>query len=192
MFPFGSFKNNGAYFEGDIAREEKPKVMLASTFSYNNKAENSQGQTGTKLLEAKTFTSLMIDGIVKYNGWAGMISYMNRKLSNPIASVFNVEENKTDYSYVYAGEGMDYQLSYLFPSNYELIGRVSTQTVNSQLRNNPAINLPNTTQFTVGATKYLWEHAFKLQAEFTYDQLSFANNPSKDNWYFRLQFEIGI
>lgn len=189
LFPMGSFKNNGAYFEGDIAREDTPKLMLAGTFSHNNNAVNSQGQTGTDLYEPRNLNSIMADAILKYDGWAGMISFMNRNVEDAIT--YKTELDGTIHnSYIYAGHGMDYQLSYLFPSNYELIGRVSTQKMKTQLYEQ--VNLPNTTQFTVGATKYLWEHAFKLQAEFTYDKQDFHQGSTKNNWYFRMQFEIGI
>lgn len=189
LFPMGSFKNNGAYFEGDIARETTPKLMLAGTFSHNNNAENSQGQTGSKLYETRNLNSFMADAILKYDGWAGMVSFMNRNVDDAITYGLDPDGNKRS-SYVYAGHGMDYQLSYLFPSNYELIGRVSTQKMKTQLYEQ--LNLPNTTEFTLGVTKYLWEHAFKLQAEVTYDKLDFYQGSNKNNWYFRMQFEIGI
>ncbi len=189
LYPFGKFTNGGAFFEGDLAREVKPKLMLASTFSHNNNAQASQGQLGNKLLEDKSFNALFFDGIFKYNGWAGMVSYMSRSLSDAISYEDRNDLTK-DFAYVFAGHGLDYQMSYIFPSNYELIGRVSTQTMKKQLYEQ--LNLPNTTQFTLGATKYLWEHAFKIQAEFTYERQDIINNPIKNNWYFRMQFEMGI
>ncbi|WP_158962659.1 porin [Myroides fluvii] len=189
LFPMGSFKNNGAYFEGDIARETTPKLMLAGTFSHNNNAENSQGQTGSKLYETRNLNSFMADAILKYNGWSGMVSFMNRNVDDAITYGIDPDGTKRS-SYVYAGHGMDYQLSYLFPSNYELIGRVSNQKMKTQLHEQ--LNLPNTTEFTLGVTKYLWEHAFKLQAELTYDKLDFYQGSNQNNWYFRMQFEIGI
>lgn len=189
LFPLGSFKKNGAFFEGDLAREEKPKLMLGATFSHNSNAENSQGQTGTKLYQPKSFNSTLVDAILKYNGWSGMVSYMNRTLSDAITySVDDLGNRKSNY--VFAGHGMDYQLSYLFPSNYEVIGRISTQKMKNQLFTE--LNLPNTQEFTLGVTKYIWEHAFKLQAEVTYDRLSFHEGQTKNNMYFRVQFEIGI
>ncbi|MTG98940.1 MULTISPECIES: porin [Myroides] len=189
LFPFGSFKNNGAFFEGDLARETSPKLMVAGTFSYNNNAERTQGQTGDNLYEARSFRAIMGDAILKYNGWAAMLSYMSRNLSDPITYLQQDAGEPLTRS-VYAGHGLDYQLSYVFPSNYELIGRVSTQTMHDDLYKQ--LNMPNTTEFTLGATKYLWEHAFKIQAELTYDKLTFNQGSSKNNWYFRLQFEIGI
>lgn len=189
FFPLGSFTKNGAFYEGDLAREKTPKLMFSGTFSHNNNASKSQGQTGDKLVAPITFNQVLLDGIFKYKGWAAMLAYMNRTTDDAIVSPFLTDPLKKS-SYVFAGSGMDYQVSYLFPSNYEVVGRVSTQAMKKQLYEQ--LNMPNTTEFTIGANKYLWEHAFKLQAEITYDQLTFNQGSTKNNWYFRLQFEIGI
>ena len=61
--------------------------------------------------------------MVKYNGWAFM-SFICRVLQRSIA--YNPEDI-TEFNFVPVGSGMDYQLSYVFPTNYEIIGRFSTQ-----------------------------------------------------------------
>ena len=188
LLPFGTFSKNGAYFEGDLARESSLKTMLSATYYHNNKARQSQGQLGDQLFQEKSFDGLLLDVIAKYNGWAGMIAYMNRMSDDPIAYQ-NPNDTNSDFNYVYAGRGMDYQLSYVFPSNYEIIGRFSNQRMNDKLFEK---NLPNTNQYSIGVTKYLWEHTFKVQSELTFDELQFQNGATKNNWYFRLQFEIGI
>lgn len=188
LLPFGTFSKNGAYFEGDLARESSLKTMLSATYYHNNKARQSQGQLGDQLFQEKSFDGLLLDVIAKYNGWAGMIAYMNRMSDDPIAYQ-NPNDTNSDFNYVYAGRGMDYQLSYVFPSNYEIIGRFSNQRMNDKLFEK---NLPNTNQYSIGVTKYLWEHTFKVQSELTFDELQFHNGATKNNWYFRLQFEIGI
>ena len=86
------------------------------------------------------------------------------------------------------GNGYDLQTSYLFPKNYEIITRYSRQYVDSEIRNLH----PNTTQYTIGLTKYLWEHAFKLQTELTFDNQQFFNGSTSNSFYFRFQVEIGI
>lgn len=185
FFPLGSFTKDGTNFEGDIARETKPKLLLAGTFHRNIKARQTQGQLGVDLFEKRNMESVFLDAMVKYNGWAFMTSFMNRTAKNPLT--FNsIDPN--DFNYVYVGEGFDYQLSYIFPTNYEIIGRFSTQKVNEDIQN----FTPNTKQYSVGVTKYFWEHAFKLQSEFTLDELSYFNGTSLTNWYIRFQVEIGI
>jgi len=114
-----------------------------------------------------------------------MTAYMNRNASDLIT--YNPDDI-TDFNYVYAGHGMDYQLSYVFPSNYEVIGRFSTQNVKDEIK----YFTPNTKQYSLGLTHYLWEHSLKFQGEVTYSELDYFNSSTLNNWYFRVQVEIGI
>jgi hypothetical protein len=185
LFPFGSFKKNGYYFEGDILREEKPKILISGAYHQNNNAVRTQGQIGNELYSSSTIKSLFFDALLKYNGWSFMTAYMNRNASDLITyDPIDV----TQFNYVYAGHGMDYQLSYVFPSNYEVIGRFSTQNVNDKIKT----FTPNTKQYSLGLTHYLWEHSLKFQGEVTYSELDYFNSSTLNNWYFRVQVEIGI
>ncbi len=185
VFPFGSFIKDGTNFEGDIFRESKPKLMVSGAFHQNNHAKRTQGQLGEDLFETKTMKSVLLDAMFKYRGWAAMTSYMSRTAKNPIA--YNPSD-VTEFNYVFTGNGMDYQLSYVFPTNYEIIGRFSTQNVHDDIKT----IAPNAKQYSLGVTKYIWEHAFKLQSEITMDELHYYNGTTKNNWYVRFQIEIGI
>ena len=185
LMPFGSFKKDGTNFEGDIAREEKPRLLLSGAFHQNNLARRTQGQLGDDLFEQRTMKSVLLDAMLKYNGWALMSSYMSRSAENPVT--YNPDD-LTDFNYVFTGNGMDYQLSYVFPTNYEIIGRFSTQKVHEDIQ----MYTPDTKQYSIGVTKYLWEHAFKLQGEVTLSDLDYFDGTNKQNWYVRFQVEIGI
>lgn len=189
IYPFGNFKSGGEYFEGDIKREETPKLMLSGVYHKNFGAQYDRGQQGSQLFESKNLQSVFIDAIAKYNGWAGMISYMNRSTNNSAITYAIDETGNPSRSHVFVGHGMDYQLSYTFLSHYELIGRYSNQKVKDEIFE---LNVPNNEQFSLGITKYIWEHAFKVQGEFTYDQLHYFDGNQKNNWYVRFQIEIGI
>jgi hypothetical protein len=130
--------------------------------------------------------SFFLDGMFKYNGWAAMMSYMSRTTSKN-ALTYNPED-VTEFNYVYVGHGFDYQASYVTKSNYEFIARYSTQNVGKDIE----AYAPNTREYSVGVTKYIWEHTFKLQTEINYDSLKFYNGSTKNNWYLRFQVEIGI
>jgi hypothetical protein len=186
LLPFGAFAKDGAYFEGDIIREKKPKLLLSGAFQQNNRAKRTQGQLGNDLFEERTMKSVMIDVMLKYNGWAAMSSYLSRTTSKN-AITFNPNDAMQS-NFVYVGSGFDYQLSYNFPSNYEVIGRFSTQKVGRDIK----LLTPDSKQYTLGLTKYIWEHNFKLQTELTFDTLNSYIGNSTNNWYFRLQVEIGI
>ena len=185
IYPFGAFKKTGAYFEGDLMRETKPKLMLSGAFHQNNQAKRERGQTGNELFEQRTMRSTFADMIFKYDGWSLMSSYMNRTAKNPITVN---PEDENDVRYVFVGQGVDIQGSYLFRNNYEIIGRYSNQWVDKEIR---AFE-PNTQQFSLGLTKYIWEHAFKLQAEATYEMKDYFLDKNTNNWYIRFQVEIGI
>ncbi len=185
LYPLGAFTKDGAYFEGDLMREAKPKLMLSGAYQFNNKARRTGGQLGNDLFEKRDMQSVLLDAMVKYNGWAFMSAYMQRIADNPI-TVNPLDNN--DVRYIFTGHGFDYQASYLFPANYEVIGRFSTQKVNNDI----STLAPNTKQYSLGVTKYIWEHAFKAQAEITLDDLSYFDGSSRQNWYVRFQVEIGI
>lgn len=185
LFPFGAFTKDGTYFEGDLMREKTPKLMLSGAYQYNNKARRTQGQLGEDLFEKRDMRSVLCDAMLKYDGWAFMTSYMQRIANNPVT--YNPDD-ATDVQYVFTGHGLDYQASYLFPSNYEVIGRFSTQNVHKDIH----AFAPDAKQFSLGLTKYIWEHAFKAQMEVTLDDLNYIDGSSKQNWYVRFQIEMGI
>ena len=186
LFPFGAFTKDGTYFEGDIVRELTPKLMLSGAFQQNNHALRTQGQLGENLFEPRTMKSVLLDAMVKYNGWAAMSSYMSRT-TNDNAITVNPEDN-LETNYVFTGSGFDYQLSYIFHSKYEVIGRYSLQKVGEEIQ----AFAPNTKQYSLGVTKYIWEHSFKVQGEVTFDTLDYLDGTTKNNWYIRFQVEIGI
>jgi len=186
LFPFGAFAKDGTNFEGDIVREKKPKLMISGAFQQNNHARRTQGQLGNDLFEQRTMKSVLLDGMFKYNGWAAMASYMSRTTNENAVTINPLDITQSNYAFV--GNGFDYQLSYNTKKNYEFIGRYSIQKVGRDIE---ALT-PNTKQYSLGVTKYIWEHAFKLQAEINYDTLDYFNGTTKNNWYFRFQVEIGI
>lgn len=185
LFPFGAFTKDGTYFEGDILHEKKPKLMFSGAYQYNNKARRTQGQLGDDLFEKRNMQSILLDGMFKYHGWALMAAYMQRISKDPITVN---PDDVNDIKYVFTGHGFDYQASYNFTSNYELIGRFSNQKVNNDI----ATFAPDTKQYSIGLTKYIWEHSFKGQLEITLDDLNYFDGTSRQNWYVRFQVEMGI
>lgn len=185
LYPFGNFTKGGAYFEGDLMRETTPKLMISGTYHFNHGALRTQGQQGSVLYEPRDLTSILLDAILKYNGWAFQTAYLQR--DTPDAITINPED-PSQQRFVLAGSGYDAQLSYLFLNNLEVSGRYSYSTPKSQIKN----ILPESNQFSLGVTKYIWEHALKIQGEATYETATLDLNPSNNSWYVRFQVEIGI
>lgn len=186
LFPLGAFTKDGTNFEGDIIREKKPKLLFSGAFQQNNHARRTQGQLGNDLFETRTMKSVLLDAMFKYNGWAAMSSFMSRTTTKNAVTINPDDITETNYAFI--GNGFDYQLSYNFPTNYEVIARYSIQNVGNDIET----LFPKTKQYSIGLTKYIWEHAFKLQTELTFDTLDYYDGSTKNNWYFRFQVEIGI
>jgi phosphate-selective porin OprO/OprP len=185
LFPLGAFTKNGSNFEADLMREKKPKLMVSGSFSQNNNALRSQGQLGSSLYEARTMKSLFFDTMFKYNGWSATAAYMSRMANNPI-TVNSLDLSKSQA--VFVGHGIDAQLSYLLPSDYQIIGRFSSQKVNDDIK---TIS-PNMDEYTIGLSKYIFGHKLKVQSEFSYDTVKKYTGSVNDNWFVRFQVEIGI
>lgn len=187
LYPLGAFKKGGEYFEGDLMREETPKLYLGATYHYNQKAKRVSGETGSQLFDEKDLNSVLADIAIKYNGWALMGSYMTRTTPNHSALSYNPEDI-TDFNFVSEGKGFDTQLSYNFPGNWEVIGRNSYLIPSDEIFPYE----PKQHQMSVGLTKYIWEHAFKAQMEVTKNNYKFFDGTKDDDWYLRFQIEIGI
>lgn len=184
LYPLGRFKKNGEFFEGDLMREETPKLYLGGTYHFNHKANKTQGQQGDKLFESRDLQSILLDAMLKYQGWSAMVAYMNRSTHNPLT----YNSDKSSYAFARVGKGYDAQLSYTFPSNWEVIGRFSHNNPHKNIK----VMLPRQNQFSFGITKYIWEHAFKAQFEISKNDFKYFDGTRDDNWYARLQVEIGI
>jgi phosphate-selective porin OprO/OprP len=185
LFPLGAFTKNGSLFEGDLLREKTVKWMISGAFSQNNNAVRSQGQLGSSLFEARTLQSLFFDTMFKYNGWAASAAYMSRMTDNAI-TVNPLDRTKTQA--VFVGDGIDTQLSYVFPSNYQVAGRFSMQKVDSEIH----AFTPNTDEYALSLSRYIMGHKLKVQTEISYEDKEYVSGDSAASWYVRFQVEIGI
>lgn len=187
LLPLGIFTNGGDYFEGDLAREPKPKVSLGLTYSYNSNTKRTGGQLGKFLYEPRDMDTRMADFLLKYNGWALAVEYLRRTSPNPIT-----ENTDGEVAYIYSGRGMNFQGSYLFKNNYEIAARFS------EVRPDEVIQsyTPKRRDYTIGATKYLRGHRVKFQLDWTYQESDWlgaeTTEPDSDAWQIRFQIEAGI
>jgi phosphate-selective porin OprO and OprP len=182
LLPLGAFTKGNDYQEGDLAREPKPKLAIAFVGHQNENATRTGGQLGNTLYEKRDLSSRMADLLFKYNGLAISAEYLSRETTNP----FTADEDGNT-RHILVGHGENYQLSYLFKSNYELTGRYSSLTPEKQISSVEKTK----EQFTLGATKYLKGHRVKLQTETTLERWS-QNAEAGKFWICRFQIEVGI
>lgn len=184
LLPFGKFTNNGDYFEGDLEREQKPKLSLAGGFALNTNAVRTGGQIGRDLPRDYDMGTLILDGVFKYRGWALYSEYMKRSSRNQP----DIAEGGIS-NYIYIGEGHQTQLSYCFKNRFELAGRFARVTPFK------AVNdvAKQETNYTFGVSKYLSHHRVKLQWNLTYiEREDLRSKVMTDQFYSAFQIELGI
>lgn len=185
FLPFGAFKNNGDYSEGDLEFEERPKLSVGAAFSKNFNATKTRGQLGEELFAYRDLTSLIFDVILKYQGWAFSSEYISRGAPDPITT-----NELGDTRFVITGHGINSQLSRLLSKNTELAVRYSFVNPNEEIR-----GLQNRIdESMLGVTRYINGHKIKIQAHVGYRWVEGnknLHNPGND-WTGMLQVEFGI
>lgn len=183
LLPLGHFLRDGDYSEGDLERETTPKVSLAASYSFNNKAIKTAGQRG-QLMEGPTdISTLFVDMIAKYQGWAFQAEYANRDASsNP--GLFTPVPSP----YVFTGNGLNTQISYVFPSYWEVAGRYTRVNPHEELTSIEA----QSDIYTLGITKYIQKHRNKAQMNLSYQKNQWGIFSPKDFFNIMFQVEIGI
>jgi hypothetical protein len=165
--PFGAFSDRNDYQEGDLAREQKPKLSIGASYNFNDDAVRSGGQLGRDLFLKTDMTTISLDLLFKYKGFALYSELMQRNCSNPIT----FSSDTTYIQPVYSGYGFLQQVSYLFKSNWELALRYAEVTPFSSVYNNPvftSVNLKKNQEFQLGVTKYFYGHRVKVQGNILY------------------------
>ncbi len=186
ILPFGKFAGGGDYFESDLIREPKPKLSIASTYSINENATRTRGQLGPQLLEKRTFSMLQTDALLKYNGFAFYAEFSQRMCDDPFTGLKNGAQ-----VYVFAGQGLLLQGSYLFENNLEIAARMAEVTPDKSIQEYKGAELQR--HLTGCLTYYIHNHRAKAQLELTHNTLeNLVTDISKSNWIGRFNFELGI
>lgn len=193
LLPLGKFSSD-VEVEGDLDREPEPKVSIASSYSYNDRAMRQQGQLGNDLYAARTLRTWAVDMVAKYNGWSWYSELMKRSTDDP--HTIN-HDNPELIRTVYTGHGWMSQLSYLFKNNFEVATRYARVTPSSKLYNNPlhpTVNEKQTENYEAGVTQYIMAHRFKVQAGVIYTRLTDLSTNSfyRSYWTTALQVELGF
>ncbi|MEP1259573.1 porin [Algoriphagus sp.] len=183
--PFGKFKNNGDYSEGDLEFEDRPKLSLGVTYNWNENAHRTRGQLGSLLYEGRDLNVFIADAMFKYAGWGAMAEFFKRGSKDPITM-----NEAGDVKAVVVGIGTNMHLSKMISRKDELAFRYAS------VRPDEIINqYQNRLEETaVGYTRYLNGHRIKLQGNLGYvwndGQIEIQN---LDNyWFATFQVEFGI
>lgn len=187
FLPFGNFTNRGDYYEGDLSREETPKLSLGAVLHYNEDALRTAGQRGQELYQAKDIENRFFDFVFKYRGFALSGEIARKRANDPLS--FNPDDT-TQVRFVYNGHGYFLQSSYLFLNNFEIVGRYEHITADRSIEDYVK---EHSRYYTAGINKYVRGHRLKFQIDATYlSQQAFDSTQSTNMWQFRFQMELGI
>ena len=184
LLPFGEFSSKGDYSQGDLKREKSIKAMFGFTYDINENAVKSRSNMGSYMIQSSgglfetDITTIFLDGIIKYNGYAFMGEYANRD-ADQIEALEEDGRTKTG-AVVGAGSALNIQGSYLFKSNFEITARYTNINFKEITR------LSDLKQITFGVSKYVVGHSLKIQTD-----ISLSNvNRIKNNVLFRTGFDL--
>lgn len=194
FLPLGNFTNDGDYSEGDLEREETPKLSIGGGYSYNDRTTREGGQTGRYVQNPFTLKTAFADAIFKYSGFAYQVEYMRRDVDNAF-NIIDDQLNKQDGSeteetHAFKGWGANQQASYLLDKGYEIATRYTYIKPHDQIR----IVEDQVEVMELGLTKYIKAHRLKLQlnANYTVSNGDFDNSHQGNKWGGIFQIELGI
>ncbi len=179
LLPFGTFAKKGDYVQADLVRESSLKLMLAATYDFNQNAVRNRSNMGSYMIQddgslfETDITTIFVDAMVKYRGFALMAEYADRSAKNP--TPFEGSANV-----VQVGNATNLQASYLFKNNFELTGR------HSSISYGAVTGKGNEMVYTAGASKYIVGHKLKIQSDLSYGQV----DGNADFLEFRLGFDL--
>lgn len=193
ILPFGKFTGDNEDWEGDLAREKTPKMVISAGYNYNVNAVRQGGTLGSDLYNSVNMQNLHADFVFKYKGFALFDEVCYRTADNPI-TVSTADPTKIRT--VYTGMGNLIQLSYLFKNNVEIAARYAYIQPDNQIYNNtlfPSVNEKRQDHMHLGVTKYLYGHRLKVQGNLMYQITKDLKNESEKGQFGAImQIELGI
>jgi phosphate-selective porin OprO/OprP len=184
ILPFGYFENTGDYSEGDLEFEEKPKLSLGATYSYNHKTTRTGGQIGSNLPYYLNMRTFIVDGIFKYRGFSLLGEYFYRTISG-----YQVPDQDV-YANVPQGKAYMLQGSYMLNPKNEIIARYSNVETDKNIFNNQLLHQT----YAIGYARYINKHRVKFQTYLGLDNRSEIPNihALNNRWVILTQIEFGI
>jgi len=185
LYPLGRFKAKGESSEGDLAHEERVKMLLAGAFSLNRKAVRTQGQRGELLPDGahRNLRNWYADLLLKCRGFSFCADFMGRDCADPVFD----DEART---WIYAGWGFNVQAGYVIARKWEVALRNATLFPRREVQ--PRAGYERRNRTSLGVSRYIAGHALKVQADFSYDHRTRAAKADCQRWAIAFQLEVGL
>ncbi len=189
VLPFGAFTNGGDYFEGDLAREETPKLSVGVSYHHNDNQTKTRGQLGRALYARRSSDVVYADALLKYQGFSIYTEYAQRTSDNPITYK---DTTRKDYAAVFVGSGYMVQASYIFPSMWNVGARYAGVDAGDQLAGLAEYQKQVNISGVVGY--YINKHRIKANLELGTNRFTLRNSGDEvqHSLYTRFNMELGI
>ena len=185
FLPLGAFTDGGDYVEGDLAREERPKLSLGLSAQHNESMTRTRGALGDLLHSMRTAQVIYADGLLKYAGVSVYGEWARRSCANPVTT------NGSSTAAVFTGTGYLLQASYVFPSMISVAARYAVVEPSSLLASLP--DYKRVTNLGANVGYYINGHRVKSSLEIgTTTNEDLNTNTEEYNLYSRLNLEVGI
>ena len=192
FLPMGKFSGKGDYVGGDMKREEKPKLSVAVTYDYNDRAVKDRSNQGSYMMYDKdgdgedesyfqsNITTIFADMMFKWKGFSLMGEYALRDADEVMPTAL-ADNGDTLSGLVKVGSGLNLAAGYLFKKNWEVALRYT------QINPEAITGSSAQQQYGLAISKYVVGHALKVQADVNY--LTTEGSPDSGLMY-RLQIDI--
>jgi hypothetical protein len=189
VLPFGAFKNGGDYFEGDLMREETPKLSVGVSYHHNDNQTKTRGPLGRELYGRRSSEVIYADALLKYQGFSLYAEYAQRTSNDPITYK---DTTRKDYAAVFVGSGYMAQASYIFPSMWNVGARYAVVDAGNQLAGLAEYQEQVNISGVVGY--YINRHRIKTNLELGTNRITLLNSGSEvqHSFYTRFNVELGI
>jgi hypothetical protein len=178
LYPLGYFSEGNNTQIADIKGEQKPKLAIGVSASYNVGATNSKGEGhGSFLLynelgknKLPDYRKLYYDLIFKYKGFSFLTEYVlatAKVTEGTYLDINALNEIKTTQisEMLSLGSGLNTQVGYVYNKKYGIDFRYSMVTPEFKTNTNSIIK--ERSEWTLGLTKYVDENNLKYGASFS-------------------------
>ncbi len=212
--PFDRFSKGGEFYMDDIAREQKPKLVLGVIFSYNDGASSALGTNGGRFLYGDVDRNILLpkyskfgtDYLFKYKGFYSMGSYFTTSstVPNSIKGEFRLNGQFTPYAATQTeeqtknivqnrlnlGSAFNVQAGYLLKSDWAFGLRYTELKSNTISANFAQYNR----YYTFVFSRYISGNNMKIQTEIGYEELnnSFKSATQKGNNYAQVMVTVQL
>ena len=175
--------------EGDLYRESRPKLSLATAYSTDRNARRARAQNGPQFPddEGRTIGTFFLDALYKHKGWSWQSEYNQRDADGTPA----VQDTATGaWTTVNQGWGLTGQLSRMIGKRSQVVARYSMVRYDEEVKE----QYNDRDEAALGYSYYLNGHRIKLQSALSYNWLNGEMDTRQPGnlWALMLQVEFGI